>query len=728
MNLNSQQIRADILDFLIEEEQTDVWVLTGDSSLPYQYKNGGFVPADFDFRTAASTIHPEDADAYTCLLDDILAGRKEKGGGVFRMDDGNGRYCPRRMRLMRHTDQWEETGYLLCTRQDVAPTAQNIQPNELIQRLAAIFSQLSYAFLTFDDNGQVCYASKFTVSMSKYKLHRNVYDINLFDLPIFNDEQTDSLRKHEPFTCTFSHQIDGEKGIAFNKQHLEHFFVGIITYLPLLDSQGRFVTNLLLIRDITQETEELNELTRYATHTHQINKSCGITLWRYNPYTRIFHNIDPYLMEYEPDMTAEQLLQFTHPDDKETVDKYLNRNDALCTQMQQFHCSCAWENGMDYHYYKFIQTPFFNENGTLIEYGITRIDETEKAQTDRMLHISQRVGKVGSWSVDFSTGKRMHTEEIERLLEIDRLNTTDFDLSDYIYKEDRSKLARIIAESKIHGTNFSYILRFQSPDGRIKWMEIRSIAVKNVENKVSGYYGTLTDVTDIHLARLKAEESDRLKTAFLANMSHEIRTPLNSIVGFSDILATEEVSPEEKQMFGQIIRSNNEQLLTLINDILDLSELESGSVRFTKTLFDVEELMNEIFVSYRPKFRELPILLLYTPQGKHITMYQDRQRLTGILTNFVNNAIKYTHEGSITLAYEQEGNGIKFMVTDTGVGISPESQAKVFDRFEKLNSMVKGTGLGLSICKTLAEYMHGRIGLESTPGKGSTFWVWIGLK
>lgn len=496
------------------------------------------------------------------------------------------------------------------------------------------------------------------------------------------------------------------------------------------DHLGKTDYILCTQRDITahaRKAERNTELANYTNHAHLINQSCGITLWRYNPYTRIFHNIDPYLDEYEPDMTAEQLLQFTHPDDKETVSKYLERSEALCTQMQQFHCSCAWENGMDYHYYKFIQIPLFDEEGKLKEYGIARIDETEKAQTEQMLRISQKVGRVGSWSIDYHTGKCVYSEELKRLLEVNEY-TPDFSIHNHVHADDKAEFERIIAENKVQGTDYSFIMRFNTTTGQVKWMEFRGTAIKNIEDKVVGYYGTLTDVTDIYLARLQAEESDRLKTAFLANMSHEIRTPLNAIVGFSDILATEEVSPEDKKSFGNIIRSNNEQLLTLINDILDLSNLESGSVKFVKTSFDVEELMNEIYASYHPKFKELPIKLVYTPRGKQITMYQDRQRLTAVLTNFVNNSIKYTDEGTITIGYQEEAEGVKFTVTDTGTGIPNELLDKIFDRFEKLGSLVKGTGLGLSICKTLADCMHGKIGVESAPGKGSTFWFWLGLK
>ena len=230
----------------------------------------------------------------------------------------------------------------------------------------------------------------------------------------------------------------------------------------------------------------------------------------------------------------------------------------------------------------------------------------------------------------------------------------------------------------------------------------------------------ITELKDSQLKRERAEELDRLKSAFLANMSHEIRTPLNAIVGFSQLLA-ETDDPEERHEFVEIIDSNNRMLLQLISDILDLAKIESGTMDFKFADMNVKEVINEIVTSFRIKMPD-NVALIAPQDSPECQIYSDRIRLTQVLTNFLNNAIKYTSEGCITLAYEIIGDEIKFSVTDTGDGMSQEIQAHIFDRFYKGNTFKQGTGLGLSICETIVNRLGGRIGVNSELGKGSTFW------
>ena len=230
----------------------------------------------------------------------------------------------------------------------------------------------------------------------------------------------------------------------------------------------------------------------------------------------------------------------------------------------------------------------------------------------------------------------------------------------------------------------------------------------------------ITELKDSQLKRERAEELDRLKSAFLANMSHEIRTPLNAIVGFSQLLA-ETDDPEERHEFVEIIDSNNRMLLQLISDILDLAKIESGTMDFKFADMSIKEVINEIVTSFRIKMPD-NVALIAPKDSPDCQIYSDRMRLTQVISNFLNNAIKYTSEGCIILAYEIIGDEIKFSVTDTGDGMSQEIQAHIFDRFYKGNTFKQGTGLGLSICETIVNRLGGRIGVNSELGKGSTFW------
>ena len=223
-------------------------------------------------------------------------------------------------------------------------------------------------------------------------------------------------------------------------------------------------------------------------------------------------------------------------------------------------------------------------------------------------------------------------------------------------------------------------------------------------------------------AKDRAEESSRLKSAFLANMSHEIRTPLNSIVGFASIIA-ELDAREERQEYLAIMQENTELLLQLISDILDLAKIEAGTLDYNMGYVDVSDFCKDVMRNYDIKEdKAVPVLL--APDLPDYRIYTDKKRLMQVVTNFINNALKFTSEGQILLEYHPvEGTGqIEFSVTDTGMGIAPDAVATVFDRFVKLNTFAKGTGLGLSICKSIIEHLGGTIGAESELGVGSRFW------
>lgn len=222
-------------------------------------------------------------------------------------------------------------------------------------------------------------------------------------------------------------------------------------------------------------------------------------------------------------------------------------------------------------------------------------------------------------------------------------------------------------------------------------------------------------------AKEKAEESNRLKSAFLANMSHEIRTPLNAIVGFSDLLLETE-EQEEKTEYIDIIKSNNELLLQLISDILDLSKIEAQSLDFVYETVDIYDMVNQTVAAGNLNARaKVPVIL-----DKHehdFYMYTDKNRVSQILLNFINNALKFTSEGDIRVGYHKtEQNSVKFYVRDTGTGIESTKLQAVFERFVKLDNFKQGTGLGLSICKSIVEELKGDIGVESEVGQGSCFW------
>ena len=260
------------------------------------------------------------------------------------------------------------------------------------------------------------------------------------------------------------------------------------------------------------------------------------------------------------------------------------------------------------------------------------------------------------------------------------------------------------------------------------WFRVFSAAFAWIDGQIA-HVITSVDINhqktieeELRVAKEKAENLDRLKSAFLANMSHEIRTPLNAIVGFASLLI-ESDDKKERQDYVDIMQENTELLLQLISDILDLSKIEAGTLDFTMDHLDIKSFSEDIMRNYDIK-EDKPVPVLLAPDLPEYYIYTDKKRLMQVITNFINNALKFTNEGQIMLEYRHkaESNEIEFAVTDTGMGIAPDKVDQAFDRFVKLNSFSKGTGLGLSICRSIIEHLGGTIGAESEMGVGSRFW------
>ena len=303
-----------------------------------------------------------------------------------------------------------------------------------------------------------------------------------------------------------------------------------------------------------------------------------------------------------------------------------------------------------------------------------------------------------------------------------------------VHPDDRQSILDFFEEvKKGNRHHFQKEMRVRRLGTADQWNWVRTnivVTTYEPENNEIELIGINYDITELKeteaeliLARDKAEMMDRLKSAFLANMSHEIRTPLNAIVGFSDLLVeTEELS--ERQEYIKIVRENNDLLLQLISDILDLSKIEAGTFEFTSGDVDVNLLCEDIVRSMGMKAKE-EVELVFDDHLPVCHVISDRNRIHQVISNFVNNAMKFTSEGSIHVGYKLKDGELEFYVEDTGIGIEKEQLPHIFERFVKLNSFVHGTGLGLSICQSIVEQLGGRSGVDSEKGKGSRFWFTI---
>lgn len=384
-------------------------------------------------------------------------------------------------------------------------------------------------------------------------------------------------------------------------------------------------------------------------------------------------------------------------------------------------------------------TTLYNSEHQPINYLLINADKTETTvaynkiqEFEEFFELVGDYAKVGYAHFNILSGHGYAQKSWYRNVgEADETPLSDiFGTYRHFHPDDRTLLIRFLDNArKGLTTKLSKEMRVLREDGTYTWTHVNLLVKKYApQDRIIEIISINYDITELKRteemlvkARDKAEASDRLKSAFLANMSHEIRTPLNAIVGFSSLLAETE-SKEECQDYIKIVQDNNDLLLRLISDILDLAKIEAGTFNFVYADLDVNEVCSEIIKSTGMKVKG-NIKLLFEKQIPECHIYTDKNRFMQVITNFINNALKFTHEGTIALGYEQiSSQKIRFYVRDTGVGIPASKINSVFERFVKLNNFVQGTGLGLSICKSIITQMEGEIGVDSTEGAGSCFW------
>lgn len=354
--------------------------------------------------------------------------------------------------------------------------------------------------------------------------------------------------------------------------------------------------------------------------------------------------------------------------------------------------------------------------------------EEQQQENNKRLALSCQAGKIYPWIWDVVN----ETAELSLTQNGEIVHTfiSHESFTEKIHPDEQQMYRDVVnafARGETDSLRLSFRCRYFSDE--YVWLEkIGEVYEYDKDGKPSKAIGILRDITtdkqheeDVRAKRL-AEESDRMKSAFIANMSHEIRTPLNAIVGFSDVLASGGTSVDEQQGYVDIIKTNSDLLLRLINDILDVSRLEADRVTFTIEKCDVVPLCQQVLASVS-QARKSENEFIFECDRESVDLRTDTQRLQQVIINLLSNADKFTRNGKITLKLEvdDEKRVATFSVSDTGTGIPLEKQKQVFERFEKLNEYVQGTGLGLSICKLTVEKWGGEIWVDSGYTDGARF-------
>ena len=370
----------------------------------------------------------------------------------------------------------------------------------------------------------------------------------------------------------------------------------------------------------------------------------------------------------------------------------------------------------------------------------TELVELEKVRQNNVeSEFVLKAMKLSTWHIDVPT-KMLYVDADFRDNKGGLLGPPEFPVEDLTNVIDRADAQRVwMAIDKIcTGASPSYheVYRVKLGKGALYYWEesFGTIAARDVDGNPTRIVGTSMRIdaqkqmeADLIAARNKAEESDRLKTAFLANMGHEIRTPLNAIVGFADLLPVVESEEDRNQLISEI-QKNNYKLLNIIDGLVSMSKVEAEAKSLVKSQTNIVPVLQEIADYYRTMVDGSTVVLATQFPYPEILMNTDITKFKEIVNNLMQNAVKFTAQGSITLGFDlQQGDKLLLWVLDTGKGIAEEHQKRIFERFFKVDEYVPGTGLGLSVAKSHVESLGGSIGVDSVLGNGSRFWVELPL-
>lgn len=529
-----------------------------------------------------------------------------------------------------------------------------------------------------------------------------------------------------------------------------------VKVIPIWSRKKHLIGHILLANDMTSvkevefRTEESKKNLEMAKKAQDLiakrdlaMKVSNIVHWDFDVNSQKFESYNDPINDYVSDrlLTVSEYMDVIYPEDRSVFYDAMQSLIAGKNVTINFTCRIQTKYDETWQYCDFMGVPFDqDENGDIIRYtgfrqNIPKIQQLNRELKERNYKIELSFKTVGMsyWGFDVKSLKfSAFNDPINDFYSEKTITPEDYLNATH---PDDVVFVRKYMEHMFRGIDKDFNVKYRS---KTKWDDewqtllVTGIQVeRDKEGHVTRYTGITINNTkwekmiqQLKELKEKAELSDRLKSAFLANMSHEIRTPLNAIVGFSELMVTCD-DPEEKKEYINIIQSNNELLLRLINDILDLSKIESGILERKRETFNLAKVCNELYTMIQPKITNPDVEFQMDNSGPDCWIFLDRSRLKQVWMNYLTNAVKCTKSGYIKMGYSIEREGIRIYVEDSGVGIPEELQERVFGRFQKLNEFAQGTGLGLAISRAIIEGAGGEVGFTSTPGIGSTFWAWI---
>lgn len=583
--------------------------------------------------------------------------------------------------------------------------------------------------------------------------------VNLYKSPFVDSELLARIQSGEDISLEFEYDFDRVNKDAYYSSHNKDTMIYGVKVIPIWSRKKHLIGHILLANDMTSvkevefRTEESKKNQEMAKKAQDLiakrdlaMKVSNIVHWDFDVNSQKFESYNDPINDYVSDrlLTVSEYMDVIYPEDRSVFYDAMQSLIAGKNVTINFTCRIQTKYDETWQYCDFMGVPFDqDENGDIIRYtgfrqNIPKIQQLNRELKERNYKIELSFKTVGMsyWGFDVKSLKfSAFNDPINDFYSEKTITPEDYLNATH---PDDVVFVRKYMEHMFRGIDKDFNVKYRS---KTKWDDewqtllVTGIQVeRDKEGHVTRYTGITINNTkwekmiqQLKELKEKAELSDRLKSAFLANMSHEIRTPLNAIVGFSELMVTCD-DPEEKKEYINIIQSNNELLLRLINDILDLSKIESGIIERRKENFNLAKVCNELFVTIQAKMTNPNVELRLDGPNSECWVLLDRNRLKQVWMNFLTNAVKCTKSGYIKMGYGIEREGLRIYVEDTGIGIPDDLHDKVFTRFEKLNEFSQGTGLGLTISRAIVEAAGGEVGFTSKLGVGSTFWAWLPLR
>ena len=583
--------------------------------------------------------------------------------------------------------------------------------------------------------------------------------VNLYKSPFVDSELLARIQSGEDISLEFEYDFDRVNKDAYYSSHNKDTMIYGVKVIPIWSRKKHLIGHILLANDMTSvkevefRTEESKKNLEMAKKAQDLIAKRDLTMkvsnivhWDFDVNSQKFESYNDPINDYVSDrlLTVSEYMDVIYPEDRSVFYDAMQSLIAGKNVTINFTCRIQTKYDETWQYCDFMGVPFDqDENGDIIRYtgfrqNIPKIQQLNRELKERNYKIELSFKTVGMsyWGFDVKSLKfSAFNDPINDFYSEKTITPEDYLNATH---PDDVVFVRKYMEHMFRGIDKDFNVKYRS---KTKWDDewqtllVTGIQVeRDKEGHVTRYTGITINNTkwekmiqQLKELKEKAELSDRLKSAFLANMSHEIRTPLNAIVGFSELMVTCD-DPEEKKEYINIIQSNNELLLRLINDILDLSKIESGIIERRKENFNLAKVCNELFVTIQAKMTNPNVELRLDGPNSECWVLLDRNRLKQVWMNFLTNAVKCTKSGYIKMGYGIEREGLRIYVEDTGIGIPDDLHDKVFTRFEKLNEFSQGTGLGLTISRAIVEAAGGEVGFTSKLGVGSTFWAWLPLR